>query len=158
MQPRYVCTLKMGYCSLSYGGIEIRFTIASYITVYVTHKSVCWNVFRENLHILSQSVFLQTLLLMWTLQQSDGAYCLTEHVFFKVWVKMLDLFCYYTKVVFQNQVHLPLTYTLCAIFPTHNCPHMTENPGIIAQECSQWQFYFHCRFHLLIRKYSRCIQ
>jgi hypothetical protein len=37
MQPRYVCTHKLGYCSLSCGWMEIRLNIASYITV-----CICW--------------------------------------------------------------------------------------------------------------------
>jgi hypothetical protein len=90
MQPRYVCSLKMGYSSFSCGWMEIRFNIASYITVYVTYKSGCWNVFHDNLHFHSQPVFLQTLLVMWTLELSDDVYYLTEHVFFKLWLKMLD--------------------------------------------------------------------
>jgi hypothetical protein len=39
MQPRYICTLKIGYCSLNCGWKGIRFNFASYIIVYVTHKS-----------------------------------------------------------------------------------------------------------------------
>jgi hypothetical protein len=38
MQPRYVCSLKKGYYSFSCGWMEIRFNIASYITVYVTQN------------------------------------------------------------------------------------------------------------------------
>jgi hypothetical protein len=30
------------------------------LSVYVTHKSGCWNVFPEKLQVISQSVFLQT--------------------------------------------------------------------------------------------------
>jgi hypothetical protein len=62
IQPRYVCTLKMGYCSKSCGWMEIRFNIGSYITVYITHKLGCWNILWENLQFISQSVFLHTLL------------------------------------------------------------------------------------------------
>jgi hypothetical protein len=90
MQPSYVCSLKMGYSSLSCGWMKIRFNIASYITVYVTYKSGCWNVFHDNLHFASQPVFLQTLLVMWTLELSDDVYHLREHVFFKLSLKMLD--------------------------------------------------------------------
>jgi hypothetical protein len=62
--------------------MEFRFNIASYITVYVTHKPGCWNVFHDNLHFTSQPVFLQTLLVMWTLELGDDVYYLTEYVFF----------------------------------------------------------------------------
>jgi hypothetical protein len=40
IQTRYVCTLKMGYCSLSCGWMEIRFNIASYITVCTCYPPV----------------------------------------------------------------------------------------------------------------------
>jgi hypothetical protein len=104
MQPRYVCSLKMVYSSFSCGWIAIRSNIASYIIVYsnrmhsptikiivyVTHKSGCWNVFHHNLPFTSQPLFLQTLLVMWTLELSDDVYHLTEHVFFQFWLKMLD--------------------------------------------------------------------
>jgi hypothetical protein len=72
--------------------MKIRFNIASYMTVYVTHKSGWWNVFIENFHFISQSVFLQTLLLMGTVQISDGVHYLAEHIFFKALVK------YYVRV------------------------------------------------------------
>jgi hypothetical protein len=52
-------------------------------SVYVTHKSGCWNVFRENLYFISQSVFLQTVLVMWTLQLSVGVYCLRVYILFE---------------------------------------------------------------------------
>jgi hypothetical protein len=139
----------MGYCSLSCGWMEIRFDISSYITVYVTHKSVCWNVCQENLHFVSQSVFLQTLLLMWTLQLSDGVYCLTEHVFLKVWVKIYNFILLSYQRGFSKSGLAALDIcTLSVIFPTHNCRHMTENSDIRPQECSQWQLSFHSRFHL----------
>jgi hypothetical protein len=54
------------------------------LSVYATHKSSCWNVFWEKLHFISESVFLQTVAVMWTLQLSVGVYYLN------VWVKMLD--------------------------------------------------------------------
>jgi hypothetical protein len=38
----------------------------------------------------SQPVFLQTLLVMWTLELSDDVCYLTEYVFFKLWLKILD--------------------------------------------------------------------
>jgi hypothetical protein len=57
--------------------------------------------------------------------------------------KCWSSFCYHTIEIFQNHFLLPFTYTLCVIFPTHNCPHMTENSAIRQPECSQWQLSFH---------------
>jgi hypothetical protein len=72
-------TLKMGYWSLSCGWMEIYSTLLlTSLSVYVTHRSGCWNVFPENLHFISQSVFLQTVLVMWKLQLSVGVYYLRE--------------------------------------------------------------------------------
>jgi hypothetical protein len=59
------------------------------------HHSICytqwglWRTLRDNLHFISQSDFLQTLLLMWTLQLSDGIYYLGKHVILNVWVTVL---------------------------------------------------------------------
>jgi hypothetical protein len=53
------------------------------LSVYVGHKSGCWNVFREKLHFIGQSVFLQAILVMWTLQLSVAVYYLREHILFE---------------------------------------------------------------------------
>jgi hypothetical protein len=58
MQPRYVCTLKMGYCSLSCGWMEVRINNADNINVYITDKSGYWNILPENMRLIPQSVFL----------------------------------------------------------------------------------------------------
>jgi hypothetical protein len=79
----------MGYFSPSCGLIEVRINIASNINVYVTTKWGYCNVFQENMHLISQSVFLETLVVMWTLQLS-GVYYLTEDECLEVQVKMLD--------------------------------------------------------------------
>jgi hypothetical protein len=91
MQPRHVCTLKMGYWSLSCGWMEIRFNIASYITVCIGCWNVFWDdlhfisqsVFWEDLHFISQSVFLQTVLVMSTLELSVSVYYLREQLLFE---------------------------------------------------------------------------
>jgi hypothetical protein len=55
---------------------------------YMVHTSQ--KTFSENLHFISQSVFLQSLLVMWTLQPCDGVYYLTRHVILKGWVNMVE--------------------------------------------------------------------
>jgi hypothetical protein len=60
------------------------------LSVYVTHKSGCWNGFRENFPFISQSVFLQTVLVMWTLELSVGVYYLKDIYYLNVGVQMLD--------------------------------------------------------------------
>jgi hypothetical protein len=129
MQPRYVCTLKMGYCLLSCGWLEMKLNILlqQYTTLlltslYVTHKSDWWNVFRENLHFISQSLILQTGLLMWTLQLFDGAYWVTKHVIWKVLVKMLDFTLLSYRRGFWKSGIAALDIQ-AVTFPTHNCSH-----------------------------------
>jgi hypothetical protein len=80
------------------------------------------------------------------------------NIILRVWSKCWTSLCYRTKHVFQNQIQLPLTYTLCVTFPTHNCPHMTENSDIRPQEYYQWQFSLYHGLKILIRKYSWCKQ
>jgi hypothetical protein len=160
MQPRYVCTLKMGYWSLSCGWMEIRFNIDSYITVCICYPQV------RLMECLPRDLalpFTVCLLANCSSEVNTTAKCwcillkgtyIVSMFRWKCWTSV----CYHTKKVSENQVWVPLTYALCAIFSTHDCPNETESSDIRPKQCSQWQLPFHCNLHLLIRKYSWCIQ
>jgi hypothetical protein len=160
MQPRYVCTLKMGYWSLSCGRMEKWFNIASYITVCICYPQV------RLLERLPRDLALHFTVCLHTNCSSDvdttaKCWCSLPKGTNVIWMfgwKCWTSFCYHTKQVFENQVYLPLPYTLCIIFPANDCPNMAESSAIRPQECSKWQLPFHCRLHLLIRKYSWYIQ
>jgi hypothetical protein len=68
------------------------------------------------------------------------------YIFLNFGWKCWTSFCSHIKEDFENQVQLPLTYTLCVILPIHNFPHMSENSAIRPQEFSQWQFPFYCSY------------
>jgi hypothetical protein len=67
MQTKYVdgklfIKLLLNGNQIPYSFTTVQHT-ASYMTAHVTHKLGCLNVFREDLHFISQSVCLETLLL-----------------------------------------------------------------------------------------------
>jgi hypothetical protein len=95
------------------------------LSVYVTHKSGCWNVFGENLHFISQSVFLQTVLVMWTLQLNDGVYYLREPVSLKFSVKIL---LSYQRGLATLDVHIVchIPYTWLSIYNRKFCYKTTR--------------------------------
>jgi hypothetical protein len=159
MQPRYVCTLKMGYCLLSCGWMEIRFNIASYITV-----SICYPQVRV-LECLLRELALHFTACLPTNCSSDvnttaKCWCIllkrTNIIWMFEW-KCGTSFCYHTKEVFENRCSCPW-HTHCGLYSLHMIVQIWQSFAIRQQKCSQWQLPFHCRLHLLIRKYSLCIQ
>jgi hypothetical protein len=160
MQPRYVCTLKLGYCSLSCGWMEIRVNIPSNITVCICYTQVRLLECLPTEFALHLTVCLLTNCCSNLNITSKWWYILQKGTYFN-WMfgwKCLTSFCYHTKEVFENQVQLPLTFTLCGILHTHDWPHMTESTAIRPHGWSKWQLPFHCRLHFFMRKYSWCIR
>jgi hypothetical protein len=110
MQTRYVhgklfIKLLLNGNQIPYSFTTVEHT-ASYMTAYVTHKLGCLNVFREDLHFISQFVCLEFLLLRRTQQLCDGLYygvpyktCNFESLGENIGNHSL---CFHTKEAFQN--------------------------------------------------------
>jgi hypothetical protein len=129
------------------------------LSVYVSHKTGRWNVFGENLHFISQSVFLQTLVVMWTLQPSVGVYYLREQILFECLRENVGL--HYSVIKQKRFLKIRFScpqHTHCVSYSPHMIVQIWQRSAIRPQECSQWQLPFHCRLHLLISKYSWCIE
>jgi hypothetical protein len=147
--------------SLSCGWIEIIFNFASCITVCICylHVKLLESLPRE-LHFLSQSVSLQTVLVMWTLQLSVGVYYLREHILFECLGENVGLHSVMIPKRFLKIRFSCLWHTDCVSYSLHMIVQIWQKfcSAIRPQEYSQWQLPFYCRLHLLIRKYSWCIQ
>jgi hypothetical protein len=144
---------KMGYWSLRSGWMEIRFSLATYITVCICYPQV------RLMECLPREIALHYTVCLLTNCCSDvnttaKCWCiLFECLGENVGLNSVVISKRFLKIRFSCPWR-----THCVLYSLHMIVQIWQSSAIRPQECSQWQLSFHCRLHLLIRKYSWCIQ
>jgi hypothetical protein len=148
MQQRYVCTLKMGYWSLSCVWMEMRLHIASYITVCICYPQVRLLECHPRELVLHFTVCLVTNCSsdVNTTATQGNIYYLNDEV------KMLNFILLSYQRGFRKSGLAALDIHIVCHIPYKWLSKYNIKFCHKTHECSQWQLPVHCRLHLIIRK------